>query len=225
MNTPTTYLTPSEFVYLNGEKFAPKAGVLGKTRLLHMEFDVNATSLVQAILAAAFLTLEQQGTLRLEIRPKKALFGLVASQGLYADSVGPMAAWHDQTLEYAMPGLAYQLATDHSQNEVYKIVYTWLGQDVAAPFEEVLSRVKSGLAARGLLETRQDKFLKIFTRTSYTCPETTRQLAVAQPIQAVQQLFAGCQQARPELWEKLNKEIKRAVSARQEQSDDDFDDQ
>ena len=79
MNTPTTYLTPSELVYLNGEKFAPKAGVFGRTRLLHMEFDVNVTSLVQAMLAATFLTLEQQGTLRLEIRPKKALFGLMTT--------------------------------------------------------------------------------------------------------------------------------------------------
>jgi hypothetical protein len=223
MDANPTYLTPSEHVYLNGEKFAPKAGIFGKTRLMHMDFDANVIQLVQAIFAAAFLTLEQQGTLRLEIRPKKVLFGLASAKGMYADAVGPMAAWPAQTIEAALPGLAYQLASNKGRNEVYSMVYAWLGQDYSSPFEEVLTRIKNGLAARGLVEAREERTLKIFTRTVYALPEATRQLALTQSIQPVQQLFSWCQQARPELWESLNNQIKKAVAAHQEKSDTDFD--
>ena len=223
MDATPAYLTPSERVYLNGEKFAPKAGIFGKTRLMHMEFDVNVTQLVQAIFSAAFLTLEQQGTLRLEIRSKKVLFGLASTKALFADSVGPMAAWPGQTIEAALAGLAYQLAENKGQNEVYGIVYAWLGQDFSSPYEEVLTRVKNGLAARGLVEAREERTLKIFTRTVYSLPEATRQLALAQSIQPVQQLSTWCQQTRPELWDSLNNQIKKAVTARQEKTDTDFD--
>jgi hypothetical protein len=223
MDANPAYLTPSEHVYLNGEKFAPKAGIFGKTRLMHMDFDANVVQLVQAIFAAAFLTLEQQGTLRLEIRPKKVLFGLASTKALFADSVGPMAAWPAQTIEAALPGLAYQLASNKGQNEVYGIVYAWLGQDFSSPYEEVLTRLKNGLTARNLLEAREERTLKIFTRTVYALPEATRQLALAQSIQPVQQLSAWCQQTRPEIWDSLNNQIKKEVSARQEKSDDDFD--
>ena len=223
MDANPVYLTPSEHVYLNGEKFAPKAGIFGKTRLMHMDFDANVTQLVQAIFAAAFLTLEQQGTLRLEIRPKKVLFGLASTKALFADSIGAMAAWPAQTIEAVMPGMAYQFASNKGQNEVYTLVYAWLGQDFSSPFEEVLKRIKNGMAARGLVEAREERTLKIFTRTVYSLPEATRQLALVQSIQPVQQLFTWCQQTRPELWDSLNNQIKKAVTARQEKNDTDFD--
>ncbi len=223
MDAIPAYLTPSEHVYLNGEKFAPKAGIFAKTRLMHVEFDANVIQLVQAVFAAAILTLEQQGTLRLEIRPKKVLFGLASTKGLYADAVGPMAAWPAQTIEASLPGLAYQLAANKGQNEVYSMVYAWLGQDSAAPFEAVLLRVKRGLAARGLVETREERTLKIFTHTVFVLPEATRRLALDQSIQPLQQLLGWCQQTRPDVWESLNSQIKKAVVAHQEKSDTDFD--
>ncbi len=159
----------------------------------------------------------------MEVRPKKVLFGLASTKGLYADAVGPIAAWPAQSIEAALPGLAYQLAANKGQNEVYSMVYAWLGQDYSSPFEEVLLRVKQGLAARGLVEARQERTLKIFTRTVFVLPEATRQLALNQPIQPVQQLLGWCQQTRPDVWESLNSQIKKAVVAHQEKSDTDFD--
>jgi hypothetical protein len=70
MNVAGPYLTPSEQVFLNGEKFAQKGGPFGKVRLMHLDQEVNATQLVQMALAAAFLINEQTGTLRLELRQK-----------------------------------------------------------------------------------------------------------------------------------------------------------
>ena len=222
MNAIPPYLTPSELVYLNGEKFAQKASVFNKTRLVHLDLDVSEAPLAQAVLAAVFLTLEQQGTLRLELRQKKVMLGLATSKALFVDSVGPAAAWPQNTIEAVLPGLAYQLAANKNKNDVEMIVYAWLGQDSNVPFEEVFYRVKSGLAARGLLGTRQETRLKIFKSTVYTCPDTTRQLAAVQPVQAIQQLFGWCQQARPELWKKLNDSVKKGISLRQEQTDSDF---
>jgi hypothetical protein len=209
MNTIPAFLTPSELVYLNGEKFVAKAGIFNATRLMHMDYPVGAAPMAQAVIAAAFLTLEQQATLRLEIRQKKVLFGLASSKALYADAVGQMAAWPAYTIESALPGLAYQLAGNNAQNEVHSILYAWLGQDVGSPFEEVFNRIKAGLAARGLLETRQETHLKIFKSTVYVLPEGTRQLAAVQPLQPVQQLMG------------LFDQIKKGIASRQEQTDTD----
>jgi hypothetical protein len=219
MNAPSPDLTPSELVYLNGEKFASKSGVFNKTRLVHTDLSVSQAQLAQAALAAAFLTLEQQGTLRLDVRKKKVLFGLASSKGLYADSHGPAADWPPQTLESTLPGLAYQLGMDKNKNELDTIIYVWLGQDSSSPFEDVFTRIKEGLAARGLLETHQETHLKIFKSTVFTCPESTRQLAAAQSLQPVQQLLDNCQQTRPEVWKMLNDSIKHGITLRQEQTD------
>ena len=221
MNAIPPYLTPSELVYLNGEKFAQKAGVFNKTRLMHMDLNVSETPLAQAVLVAAFLTLEQQGTLRLEPRQKKVLLGLATSKALYADSVGPAAAWPQDTLEAALPVWAYRLAMSKNKNEVETIVYAWLGQDSSTPYEAVFDRIKCGLAARGLLDSRQETHLKIFKSTIYTLPDGTRQLAAAQPVQPVQQLMDACQRSRPEVWKMLNDSVKKGIALRQEKTDTD----
>ncbi len=223
MNATPLYLTPSELVYLNGEKFAPKGGIFNKTRLVHLDFEVSSAPLAQALFAAAFLTLEQQGTLRLEIRQKKTLFGLASARALYADSVGPAAAWPQDTIETALARIAYNLAMNKGQNEVSNVVYAWLGQDSTVPVEEVFNWVKAGLAARGLLDARVQTHLKIFKSTVYACPPQTLALAAGQPLQLVQQLFGWCQQSRPEVWKMLNSQISSGIEARREKTDTDTD--
>jgi len=221
MSTPL-YLTPSEHVYLNGEKFAAKAGVFNKTRLMHTDVQVDIKQLAQAVLAAAFITLEQQGTLRLEFHQKKGLLGIGSSNVFCADAVGPAAPWPVGTLEAALPALSQRLAAQAAyQNQVYILTYTWLEQDSASPFESVFSLVKRGLAGRGLLDSHVETHLKIFKNTVYTLPEATHQLALAQPLQPLQQLMAWYAQNRPEVWKALNDQIKRGIDARQEKTDSD----
>jgi hypothetical protein len=89
-----------------------------------------------------------------------------------------------------------------------------------APFEEVFARIKYGLAGRGLLESRVETHLKIFKNTTYTLPESTRQLALSQLLQPLQQLLGWFAQSRPEYWKALNEQIKRGIDERQEKSDD-----
>jgi CRISPR/Cas system-associated endonuclease Cas1 len=70
-----------------------------------------------------------------------------------------------------------------------------------------------------LLESRVETRLKIFKNTVYTLPESTRQLALAQPLQPVQQLLGWYAQARPEYWQALNDHIKNGIESRREQND------
>lgn len=219
MNTPSIYLTPSELVYLNGEKFAATSKLRHKIRLLHIDAQVDVLQLAQMTIAAAFLILEQHGTMRMELRQKKVMLGLGSTQALYADRVGPVAAWPPGTLESQIPQTAERLAQYQGQTEVYGIVYAWLGHDCFAPFDEVFDRVKQGLAMRGLLESRVETKLKIFKNTVYSCPEFTRQLALQQPLQPLQQWMGWYQQNRPEHWRALLEQITKAVAAREEKTD------
>ena len=54
MSVPGPYLTPSELVFLNGDKFAQKAGVFNKIKLMHVDLSVNVIQLTQMAVASAF---------------------------------------------------------------------------------------------------------------------------------------------------------------------------
>ena len=223
MSAADAYLTPSELIYLNGEKFAQKAGVFNKVQLMHIDLGVNLIQLVQMVVASAFLANEQAGTLRLELRAKKALFGLTSVQALYAEPCGPLRQWPQYTLEAVLPTYAERFKAEKNTNEVYSIVYAWLGQDWTAPFNEVIDRVRYGLGSRMLLGVHEEKKLKIFTVRSYTLPDSTRTLAQNTPLAPVQQMFQQCEQARPLVWKALLEQIKKAISARTEQTETSFD--
>jgi hypothetical protein len=173
---------------------------------------------VQSVLAAAFLVNEQQRALTLEIRPKKGFLGLGTVQALFAVPAGPLPAWPPMTAEAGLAAGAARQAP-YNQNEVYMVVYNWLGHDSSAPFEDVLEKVKAGLAERLLLGVHQEKKLKIFTVRSYVIPDSTRALAAASPWGTIAQIMQYTQQTRPLVWQKLNEDIKKAVAARQERTD------
>lgn len=216
---PNVYLTPSELVYLNGEKFAQKAR-LGNTRLLHNDQDVSRVDLVVAILRAALFTQEQYRTLRLDVRKKKVLLGLASTDTLYADPIGPMPAWPDGTAEAAFPPLAQQFYQPKGENEVTNIIYAWLGQTVSSPWELALEKIKWGLAKRGLLEVHEERKLKIFISRKFICPLSTLQLAARQPIQPVFDLLNFYSQNRPDVWKESEEAIRKGIGARQEKDDD-----
>ncbi len=222
MSVPGPYLTPSELVYLNGEKFAQKAGVFNKAELMHIDLSVDMIQLVQMAIAAAFLANEQAGTLRLEQRTKKALFGLTSVQALYAEPCGVQQPWPKNTLEAAFPPLAERFKGEKNTNEVYSILYAWMGADRMSPYDEVIESIRYGLGFRNLLEVHKEKKLKIFTVESYTLPDSTRALAQSTPLAPVQQMFQRCEQTRPLVWKALLEQIKKAISSRKEQSESSF---
>ncbi len=163
MSIPGATLSPSELVYLNGEKFSQKAELFNRIKLMHLDQGVNNAQLVQMTVAAAFLANEQAGALRLELRSKKALFGLTSVQALYAEPCGVRPPWPNNTLEALLPTYAERFKVEKNSNEVYTILYAWMREDFMSPFDEVISRIQYGLGSRNLLGMREEKKLKIFT--------------------------------------------------------------
>lgn len=217
-STPAT-LAASEMVYLQGEKFAAKAGVFNKVKLMHVEQDVNVNELVSTMLAAAFLWAEESGAVRLEVRQKKVLLGLAKSTTLFVDAVRAVE-FPAGSLESAIYSLAGQFSAKN-QNEVSNVIYAWMGSDSSSPWQQVVKLVQGGLAARGLLEVVQEKKLKIFTVSHYEIPLGTVQMALQLRPEGIQSMLLRCQQTRPDLWKMLTKQIKSGVDSRQEQSSSD----
>lgn len=219
---PSQPLSASELVLLNGEIFAKKV-MMGNIQLMHTEASVSVAQLGQTILAAAVLAVESSGNLQLETRQEKALFGLRKVTNLYGNPTPRPVEWPDSSLESQLLQIADRWKAKDGSNQVSNILYAWLREDSGSPWQTAIELVKSGMAQRGLLETFEEKSLKIFTITRYTLPDSTKALAAQQSIHPIQQLLSNCESYRKDVWDLLNKQIKKAIKDRTEQDDVDFD--
>lgn len=219
---PAYPLSPSELVFLNGEAFAGKAR-LGNMQLLNIDASVSISQLGQSILSAAFLANEITGAFNLETYQKKALFGLRRVTGLSVKPGKSPADWPPGSIEAELSSLVLHHHMSGASTDITDLIYTWLRQDSGDPWKTVLEMLQSIMADRGLLNRHQEKKLKIFTITHYSLPAETASLANKAMIRPIQQAFSTCERERPEIWNLLTKQIKKAISARTEQNDTDFD--
>ena len=207
-------LTPSETVFLHGDRFAGEAGMLrGRTELLTAAKKVSTDQLAEAALAAMVLGSEQAGAVRLEARTKKALFGLMSRQTLYVEAAGG-AAPPEGTLE-----AQFRARLGAGPREVDDVIYEMLERDTHSPAEDVLDRVRGGLFGRGVLERDEVKKLKFFTTYVYRLAAGTPELLREQPADPVRRLLDECERSRPEVWKLLRKHVGGALARRTEQSD------
>jgi len=218
---PSNPLTPSEMVFLNGELFAKKV-MLGNVDLLHSDEKVSIAQLGEAILATAMLACEQAGAIRLEVRERKGMLGLRKVRELFAVPTTPRENLPENSLEAVFYDLAVNLAPQN-KNDIYTMLYVWLRQDATAPWNTVMDLMKAGMAERGMLDATQEKKLKIFTVTHYAYPEQTARLVKGQSAGPVKAMLENCERTRPEVWKMLEDAIKKAIRARTESSDNDFD--
>jgi len=195
---------------------------LGNMTLLHSNEKVSLSQLGQAILMTAILASEQASALHLEVRERKAMLGLRKVRELFAVPVNPKERLPEYSLEASFIDLATSQAPQ-DKNDIYTIVYTWLREDTASPWNTVIELLKAGMAKRGMLDATEEKKLKIFTVTNYTLPERTVMLVKGQSVEPVKALLDNCARTRPEVWKMLEASIKKAVSARTESNDMDFD--
>jgi hypothetical protein len=218
----TSPLAPSELVYLNGESFAKKV-MVGNVKLLHSGNSVSVAQLGQAIMAVAILASEQAGAIRLEVRQKKALLGLRTVNGLYVVPTDFAAAWPAYSLESMVRPLAEQLQADKESNEVTNILYSWLREDTASPWQSSIELLKEGMAARGILTKVEEKKLMVLKVTHYEIPASTTALVSQFSVEPYRQLLEMCENGRPEVWKLLDKQIKEAIRSRTEEADVDYD--
>jgi hypothetical protein len=213
-NTVAVVLTPSEVVYLAGDRFVTPGGAFSGYRLAGSGISVSKRALAEQVYAAAFLAAEKAGAFHLAVRPKKTLQGLRTVQALYADSTGRTSPYPFNSLESRL------LSLSSGPNEVQRILHDLIPKS-ADPFARANHLVGSYLADRGLLQVSRTKNLLVFTNTEVHLPERTAALFAGR-VGEVQSLFSESQEARPELWKKLIDDISKGISSRQDQ-DDNFD--
>lgn len=108
---------------------AKEAGLLqDKVELLQTKAKVSAPELGQAVLATALLANEQVGNVRLEIRSKKALFGLRSVKTLYAEAGETVTDWPECSLEAQILPLV-----QGGSVEVSDLLYALLKRTPATP--------------------------------------------------------------------------------------------
>ena len=151
------------------------------------------------------------------------MLGLRKVQELFAVPASPRDVLPEHSLEATFYDMAQRLEPS-GDNDVYSMIYGWLREDTASPWNSVMELLKAGMAKRGMLEASEQKRLKIFTVTHYSLPEGTVQLIKGQSVDPIKALLENCQRSHPEIWKALEKGIKKAISARTESSDSsDFD--
>jgi len=213
--SPNFLLTPSELIFLNGELFSPKATLVNKVKLMHIDLAVSGSDLAQMILAGAVLANQQVGAVRLESREKKVMLGFSKTNALFVEPY-LLVSWPTDSIEAAILGLATQFQAEKGDNVVENIVYALLKHKSPAPWQLVVELVKVGLAGHGMLEVESQTTLKVFTSRQYSLPESTRRLAASQPIQPLQQWLGGWEKQQPESWKLLKEGIKKALERRTE---------
>ncbi len=219
---PSTPLTPSELVMLNGEKFAKKV-MMGNIQLLHMDASVSYSQLGESMLSAGVLAAESSGNLKFDIRTEKAMLGIRKVKVLAGLPGSNPNDWPAYSLESQLVEIAERLINDGKGARVSELIYTWLREDSASPWQSAVKLVQFGLAERGLLEAEETTRLKVFTTVNYSLPESTAELAAQIPIEPVRNLIQDCELNRKQVWELLLKEIKKGIKQRTEQDDMDFD--
>jgi len=200
--------TPSERVFLFGDRFAKPAGMLGHGEVvLSSGAKVGADELAVNAIAAAYLACEQAGAVRLEIRQGKAMFGLVTTRNLHVAAGHKQVSWPEGSLEsWVVQGAGREpKVSDLTQGLLCS------GKE-NSPAQAMFERLKAALAARGILHADQKTTLKVFTSVTYSLPDHARAAAEQGGTQHVQALLDACRQQRPELWQELSDDIKAAIN-------------
>lgn len=216
---PTYPISPSETIFLNGDQFA-KTAVLGYKHM-GSETKLSVQDFARAILAGALLAMEAVGELSLELEEYKRLIG--KGRRVKLTPLGDESSFPSPSLEAALREICFYLEGSKKGANVKDVVWAAVGKDDDHPWNRMVDSISPHLAERGLLESIEEKKLKIFTVTNYEMLEETRKLAEAGPISTLQALLSACETERPDLWKQLKREINQGISARDSSDDDDFD--
>jgi hypothetical protein len=205
--------TPSEYILLNGDKFAPESRGEDKLPLLCSDGNVDGVYLTTLMCAAAVLANEFEGALEIELLHKKKAFGLKDTYELELRPIGQTPNWNGYTLESGIMFIISQLygkAGDHSMEQA---VYQLLAKDRPHPWEKIVELVEWGLASSNWLMPVEGEAAAAFS-TPFICPAKVRDLALAQPSTPIVNLLTTCKKNRPEIWRQMMLEISEAFKER-----------
>lgn len=213
MNLLEYSFTPSEYILLNGEKFAPEPRGEDRLPLLCSESMVDGVYLTTLMLAAAVLANEEEGALEIEIVQSKKAFGLKGTNELILRPKGQTPNWNGYTLESGIMFVASQAYGKAASPSMKNAVYTLLTQDRLRPWEKIIELVEWGLASSNWLLPVEGEAAAAFS-TPFICPAKVRELAFAQPSAPIVNMLTTCKKNRPEIWRQMMAEIGEAFEMR-----------
>jgi hypothetical protein len=205
--------TPSEFILLNGDKFAPEAKNEEGHQLLCSDGVVDGNSLAKIIITASILVNEEENALKIEIKEKKNFLGRKKSQSVYLRAEGPAPNWSAYTLESAVLFISGQLFAVQGEYNVYNVVKSILIEDKKHPWQKIIETVEWGLASSNWLIPVEGEATAVFS-TPFICPAKVRDLAFAQPIEPIRELLRAYKKNNPETWQLISDEIDQAFKDR-----------
>lgn len=211
-------LTPSDLVFLHGDEFA-KRKLMGNVNLVHVDAKVSAQDLGCAVLSAGFLGAERAGAITLEVRPRKAWFGLRTVDELWSKPTGAAVALPEDSLEARIARVSTETRKPNTGALVNSVVYALIGEDSAGPWGEFFGRFQATLVKRGVLRAVSEKKLKIITVTHYELPDETAAALLGAPVEPVKAMLADAEQGRPAMWKLMQSAIKLAIASRTEQGE------
>ncbi|MEJ1373598.1 MAG: hypothetical protein RPT94_01075 [Candidatus Sedimenticola sp. (ex Thyasira tokunagai)] len=212
-------ITPSEMLLLNGDKFASK-GIIGNIEL-PLGIKVSAEKLGEALLANAFLTIEQEACVELFVGKQKQLFGLINSDRLFMKRSSTADKWPAPSVESELCALAQPEAVLVSDT-----LFDWLKKPHGTPWVLALMHVQHSMAQRGILHEESRKLLGMTVSKSYSL-DHEKLAAIQQGVPEPNRLLMdNCKNSRPEVWKHLIKEIHLGINRRRAEDggDDDGDD-
>jgi hypothetical protein len=205
--------TPSEFILLNGEKFAPESRGEDKLPLLCSDTIVDGVYLTTLMIAAAVLANIDEGALEIELVTKKKAFGLKETTELYLRPKGHTPNWNGYTLEAGIMFISSQAYGKVGSPNLHNTVYTMLVEDRPRPWEKITELVEWGLASSNWLLPVEGEAAAAFS-IPFICPAKVRELAYAQPSAPIVTLLNSCKKNQPEIWRQMMLEISEAYEDR-----------
>ncbi len=205
--------TPSEYILLNADKYAPEAKGKDGHNLLCSEGVVNGPRLAGMLVAAALLANQEEKALEIEMGQSKRLFRLDPVPHVYLRPQGQPPNWSGYTLENTLLFITGQLFAMQDVNTVRNAVYELVREDRPDPWQKVIEVVEWGLASSNWLIPVEGEAAAAFS-TPFICPAKVRDLALAQPEKPVQDLISSCKRDQSVLWKNMLAEIDLAFKDR-----------
>jgi hypothetical protein len=207
--------TPSEYILLNADKYAPEAKGKNGHNLLCSDGVVNGPYLAAMLVSASLLANQGEKALEIDLGHSKRLFRLDPMAHVYLRPQGQPPNWSGYTLENTMLFIAGQLFAMQDVNTVRNAVYELIREDCPEPWQKVIEVVEWGLASSNWLIPVEGEAAAAFS-TPFICPAKVRDLVLAQPEEPVRDLLTSCKRDQPELWKNMFMEVELAFKDRRQ---------
>lgn len=206
--------TPSEYILLNADKYAPEArDAAGGHNLLCSDGAVDGKYLATMLIISAILVNEAEHALEIDLGQSKRLFRADTVSHVLIRPAGQPPNFNGYTLEITLLFIAGQLFSMQDVNTVRNVTYELIREDCKDPWQKVIEVVEWGLASSNWLIPVEGEAAAAFS-TPFICPAKVRDLVMTQPEEPVKTLLAECKRDRPELWKALFSEIDLALRDR-----------